>query len=436
MYTPPAAAREQPIADLSRRRAAEIVFATSLIGGLELFDFTVFGFFAAMIGDQFFPSKDPLTSLLLAVATFGVGFFMRPLGAVLIGAYADRGGRRAAFNSTIWLTSLGTAAIALCPPFATIGVAAPVILVAGRLLQGFAAGGDVGVATTLAMEFAPPSRRGFMVGWQLAGQGGAALLGATLGMLLTQIMSPAALASWGWRIPFFVGLLIVPAGIYFRRRISTPDAAARTGGSSRRTLAELCREHGSTTVLAMLMMLWRTVPVYAIVFFMPSYMTRVLHLPGAVGFSCSALSALLLVVMSPFAGLLADRLPRRKPLVLATSGLTALAVYPVFLLITQSHAVWPILLGVGLISALIALGTGANTLLVLEALPVRVRASGLAISYAFGVALFGGTAQSVVTGLVKWTGDPMSAVWYIAPSCAVSFFAAALFKEQREQGRV
>ena len=434
MHLPPAEACDQPVADTQSRRAlAEIIFATSLVSGLELFNFTVFGFFAAMIGDQFFPSTDPMTSLLLAVGTFGVGFFMRPLGALLIGAYADRGGRRAAFNATIWLTSLGTAAIAFCPPFATLGVAAPVILVAGRLLQGFAAGGDVGVATTLTMELAPPSRRGHMVGWQLSGQGGAALLGASLGMLLTHTMPPAALAAWGWRIPFVVGLLIVPTGMYFRRRLHAPAAVHRADGRSRGTLAELCREHGKTTTLATLMMLWRTVPVYAIVFYMPSYMTRVMHLPAIIGFSSSVLSTLLLVVVPPLSGLYIDRQPRRKPLVLVTSGLTALLVYPVFLLMTRTHAIWPVLLGASLITALIALGTGANTLLVLEALPARVRASGLAISYAMGVALFGGTAQSVVTGLVKWTGDPMSAVWYIAPSCALSFCAAALFEERRAE---
>jgi MHS family proline/betaine transporter-like MFS transporter len=227
----------------------------------------------------------------------------------------------------------------------------------------------------------------------LAGQGGAALLGASLGMLLTRTMPPAALASWGWRIPFLIGLLIVPAGIYFRRRLLDPAVVVRAGDRAEGMLVELWREHGTTTALATLMMLWRTVPVYAIVFYMPSYLTRVVHLPAIIGFRSSALSALLLVVVSPLSGLLADRLPRRKPLVLVTSGLTALLVYPAFLLITRTHGAWPVLLGVGLITALIALGTSANTLFVLEALPARVRASGLAISYALGVALFGGTAQ-------------------------------------------
>ena len=284
MHTSPAAARDQLVADdQSRRGLAKVVFATSLVSGLELFDFTVFGFFAAMIGDQFFPSKNPMTSLLLAVGTFGVGFFMRPLGAALIGAYADRGGRRAAFNATIWLTSLGTAAIAFCPPFATIGVAAPVHSGRGPLV----ARDSLQVATWAwprRLRDGIRARRPAVATWwagSYAGQGGAALLGASLGMLLTQTMSPAALAAWGWRIPFLVGLLIVPAGMYFRRRLQTPDVVHRAGGSRRQgTLAELCREHGRTTVLATLMMLWRTVPVYAIVYYMPSYMTRMLHLPG------------------------------------------------------------------------------------------------------------------------------------------------------------
>jgi len=415
----------------NRRELLKIVIAASLVTGLEMFDFTVFGFFAVMIGDRFFPAKDPMTSLLWAVGTFGVGFFMRPLGAMMIGAYADRVGRRAAMTRTSWMMALGTAALGLCPSFASIGVIAPLVIIAARSLQGFAVGGDIGVAATFVMEAGPVSRRGYRVSWQLTSQGAAALLGATLGVLLTSTVSPVALASWGWRVPFLIGLLIAPVGLYVRRRLRDDPLSTNTARNAGTPLAELCREHGTTILLAMLMMMGQTIPVYAIVYYMPSYVTRVMHMPAVIGFLASALSALLLVVIPPLSGRLIDRLPRRKPLALLASGCTALLVYPVFLMITRATSALPILCAVGLISAMVAISAVAVALLVLEALPARVRASGMAVSHALHVALFGGTAQFIVTGLIRWTGDPMSAAWYVAPACAVSFCALMLFKEQR-----
>jgi MFS transporter, MHS family, proline/betaine transporter len=431
MFTLPVATGDQPPGN--QKNPSELlktIVAASLVTGLEMFDFTVFGFFAVMIGDRFFPAKDPMTSLLWAVGTFAVGFFMRPVGAMIIGAYADRVGRRAAMTRTTWMMALGTAALALCPSFASIGVIAPLVVIAGRSLQGFAVGGNIGVAAAFVMEAGPVSRRGYLVSWQLASQGAAALLGATLGVLLTSTVSSAALASWGWRIPFLIGLLIAPVGLYVRRGLRDdpmPTSAANAGTP----LAELCREHGTTILLAMLMMMGQTIPVYAIVYYMPSYVTRVMHMPAVIGFLASALSALLLVIIPPLSGRLIDRLPRRKPLALLASGCTAFLVYPVFLMITRATSALPILCGVGLIGTTVALGAGAVALLVLEALPARVRASGMAVSHALHVALFGGTAQFIVTGLIRWTGNPMSAAWYVAPACAVSFCALMLFKEKR-----
>jgi MHS family proline/betaine transporter-like MFS transporter len=422
----PSVATARPAAELRK-----VIIATSLGNGLEIFDFTVFSFFAAMIGAHFFPANDPMTSLLLAVGTFGVGFFMRPLGAMVIGAYADRVGRRAAMMLTIWLMALGTAAIGCCPSFATIGLAAPLIVIAGRLLQGFAAGGEVGAATTFLMESGPASRRGFLVSWQLGSQGAAALLGASIGVILTRSLSPNDLAAWGWRIPFLIGLLIAPVGLYVRRQLHDVPLPKPTTGTATMPLVELCQKHGRTVTLATMMMIGGTVSMYIIVYYMPSYLTRVMHMPPTTGFLSATLSALLMFVIAPLSGLLADKLKRRKPLVLFTTGCNALLVYPAFYVITHAHSLMPILASVGIISALMALGSGAGTLLLLEAFPPHVRASGLAIPYAVGATLFGGTAQLVVTWLIKSTGDPMSAAWYVAPASLISLAAVALFKERR-----
>jgi MHS family proline/betaine transporter-like MFS transporter len=409
------------------------VITTSLISGLETFDFTVFGLFATTIGDQFFPSTDPMTSLLLAVGTFGVGFLTRPLGAVVIGAYADRVGRRKALTMTCLLMALGTAAIGLCPPFSAIGLAAPLLVVMARLLQGLAAGGELGTAATYMLEAGQVSSRGSRVSWQLAGQASAALLGACVGLVLTRTMSPASLASWGWRIPFLAGLVVAPLGVYARRRLDEITPPIASAARVRAPWVELRRKHGRTMILATLTMAWHTVTFYVVIFYMPTYMTRVMQMPASLAFRASTLATLLLAVISPLSGLLADRLPRRKPLVLAASGATALLIYPVFVVIAGAHTAALMLCGVAIISILLGLGTSVGLVLVLDRLPASVRASGLAISLSIAVALFGGTAQFIVTALIKWTGNPLSAAWYVTLACVASFCAFMKFDEQRNE---
>jgi MFS transporter, MHS family, proline/betaine transporter len=416
----------------SPREIRRRIVSASLVTAFEMFDFTVFGYFAAMIGAKFFPAGDPMTSLLLAVGSFGVGFFLRPLGALALGAYADRVGRRAALTRTVWLAGLGTAVIAVCPDYAAIGVAAPIAVVLARALQGFALGGDIGVAAAYLMEAGPAARRGARVNWQVASQGAAALLGATFGLVLTHLLSPQALEAWGWRVPFWFGLLVLPVGVYLRSRLhdlGDVDNTARAPAAP--PFVELWREHGRTLGLAMLMIMGQSIPVYAIVYFMPSYVIRVMHLPASTGFAVSASSALLLFALPPFVGRLLDRLPRRKPVALAGAAATTLLSAPVFVLIDSARSLPAMLIGVGLISVSMAFSAGTVALLVLEALPVRVRASGLALAHALSVALFGGTAQFIVTALVKWSGNPLAAAWYVTPACCVSLCAVALFKERR-----
>ncbi|MEI7293183.1 MFS transporter [Paraburkholderia tropica] len=428
----PAEAHAEARANAPQTSAREVrrrVASASLVTAFEMFDFTVFGYFAAMIGAKFFPAGDPMTSLLLAVGSFGVGAFMRPLGALVLGAYADRVGRRAALTRTVWLAGLGTAVIAVCPGYAAIGVAAPVVVVLARALQGFALGGDIGVAAAYLMEAGPAARRGARVSWQVASQGAAALLGATFGLVLTHLLSPQALDAWGWRVPFWFGLLVLPVGVYLRSRLHDGDDTARASAAP--PFVELRREHARTLGLAMLMIMGQSIPVYAIVYFMPSYVIRVMHLPASTGFAVSASSALLLFALPPFVGRLLDRLPRRKPVALAGAAATTLLSTPVFVLIDSARSLPAMLAGVGLISVSMAFSAGTVALLVLEALPARVRASGLALAHALSVALFGGTAQFIVTALVKWSGNPLAAAWYVTPACCVSLCAVALFKERR-----
>ena len=405
-----------------------LIAATSLGNGLEMFDFTIYSFFAVTIGKLFFPSSSAFGSLLMAVGTFGIGFVMRPLGGIVIGNYADRAGRKAAMTMTIALMALGTALIGLAPTYATVGVLAPVIIICGRLLQGFSAGGEIGASTTLLMESATGRTRGFLVSWQIASQGGAALVGALFGYTLAHLLSPAALESWGWRVPFLCGLLIGPVGLFIRRALhETHVHETREKSAFREALAE----HKRALLLGILMIVGSTATMYIAVFYMPTYMIRVLHMPPGTAFLSGCVAGAVLLVGAPFAGVLADRLRRRKPIVMATTVCSALLIYPAFWLLNHTASVGAALAVVAALVVCLAFGSPAGFLLLLESFPTRVRATGLSVVYSFGVSLFGGFAQFIVTWLLSATQNPMSPAWYMVACSAISLCALIAMRETR-----
>lgn len=412
----------------ARQAQRRTIIATSVGNGLEMYDFTVFSFFAAQIGRNFFPTDSASGSLLLAMATFGVGFVMRPLGGLIIGNYADRAGRRAALSLTILLMMAGTALIALTPGYATIGIAAPAFVVLGRLLQGLSAGGEVGAATTFLMESAPTSKRGFMVSWQAISQGSAAVLGALSGALLSATLTPEQLDSWGWRIPFLAGLLIGPVGLYIRRNLDETFEAQERKESA---FKEVLHNHLGRVILGAMTLIGGTSMLYILVFYMPSYAARVLKLPTTTSFLAGCASGLTMIVFSTISGLwIIDRLNRRKPLVMATTAISVACVYPAFWLINQSPSVGLLLGIVVVVMGVTSLSSSAFFLLYLEAFPKRVRATALSIIYSFGVTIFGGFAQFNVTWLMARTGDPMSPAWYLIACGLVSILALCVFAER------
>ena len=412
-----------------------IIIATSLVNGMEVYNITVFGLFANIIGKQFFPATNPLTSLLFAVGTFGFGFLMRPLGALLIGAFADRVGRRAALTLTIWLTAIGTGTIAFCPGFSTIGIAAPIILILGRSLEGIAAGGELGTAASYAVETSVRAHRGWISGWQLSGQAAAALFGACLGVYLSSSYSPIAPEPWGWRIPFVIGLLIVPLGMAIKTMLPEqsmrPSSNAGTPGPSNRLsgpIATLFSRHGKTIILITMLMAGRSVVFAIMVYFMPSYLSQIVHLPPMTSFIASAFSAALLVILSPLTGWLVDRARNLQRLNVVATGLVALFVYPVFSVATHHTSFGVLLAAIGIICAVQALSAPASNVLMLSVFPKRVRVSGFAFSYGIGVTIFGSTAQFIVTWLIGRTGNPMAPAWYLLLACLLSFVAALCLK--------
>jgi MHS family proline/betaine transporter-like MFS transporter len=264
-----------------RLRPVRSVVAASLGNALEWYDNVIYGFFAPSIALQFFPTDDPNVSLLIALGTFGVSFFFRPLGGVVIGAYADRAGRKAALLLTMMLMLVGTAIIAFMPSYDSIGVIAPIMVVLARLLQGFSAGGEFGSATTFLAEQSP-QRRAFYSSWQFASQGLTTLLAAASGVLIESTLTTQQVHDWGWRLPFLLGLLIGPVALYIRKHVDESPEFARTE-PARDPLRDAMRSHKYRMLVALGAVMLATVTLY-ILLYLPTYAVRELGLRSLDGF--------------------------------------------------------------------------------------------------------------------------------------------------------
>ncbi len=403
--------------------------AATLGNGLEFFDFTIYSFFAVLIGKLFFPADTELGALMMSLATFGVGFVVRPLGSIVIGRYADRVGRKQALVLTVLIMALGTGMIGLAPTYASIGLAAPVIIVLGRLLQGFSAGGEVGAATTLLMESGSASRRGSLVSWQVASQGGASLAGALIALLLTRTLSPEALLAWGWRLPFVFGLLIGPLGFYLRRHIDDTLPAASSVKPARLTERMPLRQILAGAMIVM----GASSTMYTIVFFLPSFLTMTIGMPSGVSLLAACTAGFVLLVGSPFAGRLADRMRRRKTLLYVASIVSLGAILPAFHAIQVWPSIYTVMLVVSVLIGAVTLSTPVAFVLILEAFRPEVRATSLGIIYALGVTIFGGFAQFIVSGLWRMSGSFYAPAWYVLACGMVSLAGIVLFKETAAQ---
>lgn len=419
-------------APLPRKQAtpsnSKLILATSLGGGLEVYDNTIFSFFAIVIGQQFFAAAGSYGSLMLSVSVFAVGFLVRPLGSLYFGSLADRKGRKSALLASIMLMALGVLLIAFCPPYAQIGMAAPIILITGRLLQGFSLGGEFGAATTLAMESCAPRSRGYVVSWQTACQGAATLAGGLVAFALTTYLPAEQFQSWGWRLGFVVGLSIAPVGLYIRSQMTeTLDKEAAVGTP----LADLWHGYRRQVILGIVMMLANSSLLYVVVLYMPTYLVRELGYHASTAYLASIVSSLVLLVVAPLSGLLADRLPRRKPILLVSMLLPSLLIYPVFVVLGNTQALPVALTLLGATMAIASFGSGAFYLLLLEAFPAKVRASGLSIIYSIGVSVVGGCSQLFVTWLIKFSGNPLSPAWFMMACGLISYAALLMFREEK-----
>ena len=397
---------------------------------LEFYDFLVFTFFAVMIGDAFFPGDTEIGRLLGALATFGAGFLTRPLGAAIIGGYADRVGRRAALTLTLMLMALGSTMVALTPSYAQIGIAAPIILLIARLIQGFSAGGEVGAATTYLLESAPPEKRAAVTAWQGHSQQLAIFFGSLAGVVLAALLTKEQLYAWGWRVPFLVGALIAPVALYIRRQLPETIAANTAHHSTGAVLADLLRHHGRTIVCGIFVICGGTVSTYVFTY-MTTYAITTLGLSAAVGTTLTLTGAV--ASIAGFAiGAWADRFGR-KPMLVATRIVFLMILYPAYLGITSPDATATTIIAINLLlNFVFAAGIGAMYVFLSEAFPAPVRSSGLGLVYSLGVAIFGGTTQFVVAWLIDWTKDPMVPAWYQIVATVAAIVAILFLAPQSE----
>jgi MHS family proline/betaine transporter-like MFS transporter len=414
-----------PPARTATRRQA--ILATVIGSGLEWFDFSGYAFFAAVIGKLFFPSGNETTSLLLALETFGVGFVMRPLGGIVFGIYADKVGRKRALSLVMLVMALGSAIIAFAPTYESIGIAAPCLIVVARLLQGLSAGGEMGGATAFLTEHAPANRRAFYSSWIQTSVGFAVVIGSITGAVITSSLSPESLTSWGWRIPFVIGMLVAPVGYYIRLKIEeTPEFTSerRHAGTP---LRDVIREYPRAVLSSLLMVVLWTVCTYVILFYIPTYVVKYLHMPQREGFISGIVSGAVLMAMAPVFGALSDRVGKRR--LLSVAALVILvASYPLFSHLIKSPTFGTLLTFQVIFGVLIAAYTGPILALFTEMFPSRVRTTGLSLAYNGAVTIFGGFASFIITWLTQVTGDAESASYYIIFAAVVSLLGTLLTK--------
>jgi MHS family proline/betaine transporter-like MFS transporter len=396
------------------------VISSSIGNALEWFDVLIYGAFAVVIAKLFFPTGNDTVSLLVTFATFGVSFFMRPLGAIVLGAYSDRVGRKAALTLSIALMMLGTALIAFMPSYDSIGLWAPAGIVLARLIQGFSAGGEFGSSTAFLVEHAP-HRRGFFSSWQVASQGLSLLLAGAFGAALNGLLTSEQLLSWGWRLPFLFGLLIGPAGLYIRRNLDESPEFATTERTST-PLRDTFMHQKERLLIGTGAVIMATVSVY-LALYMPTYATKQLGMPAWSSYVAMLVSGLIMMVASPLVGQWSDKYGR-TPFMIASSLLYIVLTYPMFVFLTNSPSFTNLLLLQVLIGILMTMYFAVMPALLADVFPVKTRGTGMSLSYNIAVMIFGGFAALIITWLIQATGNKLSVSFFVIFGAALSFLAS------------
>jgi MFS family permease len=404
------------------------VMAVAAGNALEFYDFLTYGFFAPQIGRAFFPSKDPTTSLLTALATFGVGFLMRPVGAGVIGVIADKAGRKPAMLLSFMLMGLTMLGMALIPSAAQIGPLAGVLAVACRMIQGFALGGQIGPSTSFMIEAAPPDRRGLFVSFQFVSQQIAIITSGIVGFSLAHSLSEEALGSWGWRAAFLVGLVIVPFGLFLRRGLEESLHAAAPAEPAK--AAGRAQGFGFTALMGLLLLAGGTTVNY-LGNYTTTYATQTLHLSSVVGFTSTIMVGVGGLIGSALGGWLGDRSSRR-PWIVWPFLVQVLIMVPMFMAVVSTRSppvLWLVTAAFSFVNGIYS----TNTLVfITENMPSAIRGRSTGLIYAISISVFGGSTQFIVAWLTAVTQSPLAPAWYATGIVALSLLASlALPKENR-----
>jgi MHS family proline/betaine transporter-like MFS transporter len=404
----------------ARPPLSRVVVAATVGNVLEWFDFLVYGFFAVTIAEVFFPAGNAAISLLITFGAFGLSYVVRPLGAVFIGNYTDKHGRKAGLTLSIALMMIGTVLMLVTPGYATIGLAAPVIITIARLLQGFSVGGEFGSAVAFLVEHGG-ERRGYSASWQWASTGIISIIVSLFGVTLTTLLTHQQLVDWGWRIPYLFGLLVGPAGLYIRARMSETQEFIDAEKPSTVPIGELLRRHPVPVLLALGISIISNSSYYLLLY-IPTYGIKQLHLPAYTGFVATLVGGIILAVFSLVAGHWSDKTPR--PRIMLWMGVLFLVTsYPVFWLMVAYPSLAACVFAVGWLNLVKAGYSGVLPSLLSEQFPVETRAVGVAFSYSISVTIFGGFAPFVATWLIKQTGDSLSPSYYLMATALLSIIA-------------
>jgi len=404
-------------------RTRRVIAAGAIGNVLEWYDFSIYGYFAVAIGRTFFPKEDPVAQILLAFGVFAIGYLMRPLGGALVGHIGDKFGRRAALTFSVTAMALPTFLVGVLPGYDVLGVAAPILLTLLRMIQGLSVGGEYTTSIIFMVEQAPPGRRGLLGAMAGCGAVVGIVFGSATGALIASLMSPEAMAAWGWRIPFVVGLLVGVAGYFLRRQI--PEAALTK--HERSPVVETFRMHGALLARLAGLSAFNAVGCYLMFVYIVSWLQLVDGIAPAHALEINTVSMLLLLPVMLSMGMLSDRFGR-KPVLLAATGLAFVTAVPLFWLMHHEQ-VWLVL--IGQLGFVLSIGTfgGVQPTIMVEEVPASVRCTIVALGYNVTLGIVGGLSPLVATWLVHRTENDLAPAFMVMVAAAVSFFAIRLFKE-------
>ena len=410
------------------------VIAAAMIGNaLEFYDLFIYGFLSIIIAKVFFPANSEAMSLLITVGTFGASYVMRPLGAVVLGSYADKRGRKAGMMLTIWSMGIGTAMLAFAPSYAAVGLLGPIIVVCGKLVQGFSAGGEFGTSVTFVTEHAPANRRGFFASFQVVGIGLATALSAAAGILLNQTLSSEQIFDWGWRLPFVFGLLIIPFGYLIRRGVSeTPEFINQNATAEMPFWAILAAEKAKIAYAIGLYSLAASTN-YLLAVYIPTYAQRELQLSPTIAYWGAFCFAVIQTILPPVIGALSDRFGRLK-FISAGVILVGLATYPAFTWMISRPEPAVYLACISMLAVFVIIFQGAMPAFLAELFGTSIRTTSLALVHNLNFTIFGGMAPFICTLLIQETGSKYVPAFYVTATVVLALLSLIYLRFQRKEG--